>query len=273
MEKLAVEAAGKKRSTRKKVAAKNEKSGGSNGESDHEMHIWTERERRKRMRNMFSSLRDLLPPHKLPLKADKSSIVDEAVKYIKTIENTLHTLEKQRIDKLRSCSTSTSTIEHDQVPSISTKSRRDHREALDDQSRESITLAADTNYHGRHELRENTAAALLTVLPALSDHHIQATTFQTWISPNVVVNMCGEDAQISICSPRIPGLLATIFYILEKHKLEVISAHICSDLCRSMYMIHAHAGGASEHFAEALTVEDIFKLAAGEMNLWILSCI
>lgn len=181
-------------------------------------------------------------------QADKSSIVDEAVKYIRTLEHTLHTLEKQRVDKLRSCSTSTSTIEHDQGLSISTKSHRDHWEALDHRSRESITLAADTNYQGRHELRENTAAALLTVLPALSDHHIQATTFQTWISPNVVVNMCGEDAQISICSPRIPGLLATIFYILEEHKLEVISAHICSDLCRSMYMIHAHVSLAKTKY-------------------------
>lgn len=34
---------------------------GDGGESDHEMHIWTERERRKKMRNMFSSLHALLP--------------------------------------------------------------------------------------------------------------------------------------------------------------------------------------------------------------------
>ena len=31
------------------------------GESDHDIHIWTERERRKKMRNMFSSLHELLP--------------------------------------------------------------------------------------------------------------------------------------------------------------------------------------------------------------------
>lgn len=35
--------------------------GGGGGESDHEIHIWTERERRKKMRNMFSSLHALLP--------------------------------------------------------------------------------------------------------------------------------------------------------------------------------------------------------------------
>lgn len=37
-------------------------------ESDHEMHIWTERERRKKMRNMFSNLHALLP--QLPPKVN-----------------------------------------------------------------------------------------------------------------------------------------------------------------------------------------------------------
>lgn len=36
--------------------------GGGGGESsDHEIHIWTERERRKKMRNMFANLHALLP--------------------------------------------------------------------------------------------------------------------------------------------------------------------------------------------------------------------
>ena len=39
------------------------------GESDHEIHIWTERERRKKMRNMFANLHALLP--QLPPKVTK----------------------------------------------------------------------------------------------------------------------------------------------------------------------------------------------------------
>ena len=35
--------------------------GGGAGDSDHEMHIWTERERRKKMRDMFASLHALVP--------------------------------------------------------------------------------------------------------------------------------------------------------------------------------------------------------------------
>ncbi|KAG8368401.1 hypothetical protein BUALT_Bualt15G0041700 [Buddleja alternifolia] len=55
---------GKKRSAASK--------GGGGGESDdHELHIWTERERRKKMRNMFSNLHALLPH--LPPKANGAS--------------------------------------------------------------------------------------------------------------------------------------------------------------------------------------------------------
>ncbi|KAK1578781.1 hypothetical protein Q3G72_033107 [Acer saccharum] len=64
--------------------------------------------------------------------------------------------------------------------------------------------------------------------------------FQTWLLLNVVVNVCGDDAQISVCSPRKPGLLSTIFYILEKYNLDVVSAHVTSDSYRRMYMIQAH---------------------------------
>lgn len=41
---------------------------GKGGESDHETHIWTERERRKKMRTMFSNLHALLP--QLPPKVN-----------------------------------------------------------------------------------------------------------------------------------------------------------------------------------------------------------
>lgn len=45
---------------------------GGGGDSDHELHIWTERERRKKMRNMFSGLHALLPH--LPPKVINSII-------------------------------------------------------------------------------------------------------------------------------------------------------------------------------------------------------
>ncbi|GMI64938.1 RETARDED GROWTH OF EMBRYO 1, ZHOUPI [Hibiscus trionum] len=219
------------------------KQGMANGgdQSEHEMHIWTERERRKKMRNMFSSLHALLP--QLSAKADKSTIVDEAVTYIKNLQQTLQTLEKQKLEKLRSATT----VDYDQSSIITSQVQAP-------ESREGFLTdnQGPTNHY-----------------PMTID--MSPACFQTWFSSNVVISMCGDDAQINVCSPRKPGTLATILYILEKHRLEVVSAHVSSDQYRSMYMIHVHAGGVSEQFPAALSIEETFKLAAGEMNLCLFS--
>ena len=58
---------GRKRNRR---SGKAEGGGGGGGESEHETHIRTERQRRKKMSNMFSSLHALLP--QLPAKVNIS---------------------------------------------------------------------------------------------------------------------------------------------------------------------------------------------------------
>ncbi|KAL1544288.1 transcription factor bHLH95-like [Salvia divinorum] len=76
----------------------NEKGKNRAGGNDSDDHIRIERERRKKMRDMFATLHDLIP-HLHP-RADKSSIVDEAVKYIKQLRLILEDLEKQE-EKLK----------------------------------------------------------------------------------------------------------------------------------------------------------------------------
>nr|CAN83348.1 hypothetical protein VITISV_042279 [Vitis vinifera] len=236
---------GRKRGRRAKA------SDGGGGESEHETHIWTERERRKKMRNMFSSLHALLP--QLPPKADKSTIVDEAVNYIKTLQNSLIKLQKQRHEMQQGATA----VDCEQ--SIITS------QALAPDTRETSLPAGDRSLKNYFSLPTNK--------PNLLSVPSSSLCFQTWFSPNVVVSMCGNDAHISVCSSRKPGLLATIFYILEKHKLDVLSAHISSTQQRSIYMIHAHASGVSDdQLPKGLTVEEIFKLAVGEMTLWLSSC-
>ena len=56
---LGIAMVGRKRGRRAKASS--DGGGGGGVESEHETHIWTERERRKKMRNMFSSLHALLP--------------------------------------------------------------------------------------------------------------------------------------------------------------------------------------------------------------------
>ncbi|KAK1264301.1 hypothetical protein QJS04_geneDACA019945 [Acorus gramineus] len=220
--------------------------GGEGGESeDHEVHIWTERERRKKMRNMFTSLHSLLP--QLPPKADKSTIVDEAVNYIRTLQHTLQKLQKQKLEKLRLVGGGGGT-------SV------DSREAF--MADHGATAALNNNNNWTISTNSPTAVSVPSRL---------SQCFQTWSSPNVVLNVSGDDAHISICCARKPGLLTTVCYVLEKHKLEVVSANVSSEFFRAMYMIHAHANGVSDQFPEALAVEEVYKLAVGEILLWLSS--
>ncbi|XP_010263710.1 PREDICTED: transcription factor bHLH95 [Nelumbo nucifera] len=226
-------------------ASKNGK--GSAGEPDHEIHIWTERERRKKMRNMFSNLHALLPH--LPAKADKSTIVDEAVNYIKTLQQSLQKLQKQRLEMIQGATI----VDFGSSPNVAPP-------ALTLDSRESF-LADHGSASGLAKATTSTHSSLL--VPR------SPSCFQTWSSPNVVLSVYGDEAQISLCSPRKPGLLPTIFYVLEKHKLEVITAHISSDYYRTMCMIHVQANGTADQFPEVLPMEEIYKLAVGEMIFWL----
>ncbi|XP_016454613.2 transcription factor bHLH95-like [Nicotiana tabacum] len=220
-------------------------------ESDHEMHIWTERERRKKMRNMFSNLHALLP--QLPPKADKSTIVDEAVNYIKTLQHTLQKLQRQKLERLHGMATSMN-------PSIITSQKLSADSII---SREAFL--ADQGSTNNAAISPTNNAANPISMP-----HFPAV-FQSWTSPNVILNVCGEEAHISVCCPKKPGLLSSICYVLEKHKIEVVSAQISSNDQRNMYMIQAHASGASDQFSETFPVEEIYKQAAGEIIMCVTS--
>ncbi|GFP84585.1 transcription factor bhlh95 [Phtheirospermum japonicum] len=102
-----------------------------------------------------------------------------------------------------------------------------------------------------------------------NNYELIPAIFKTWTSPNVILNVCGRDAQISICSMKKPGLLTKISFVIEKNKLEVVSAHVSSDRYRCMYMIHARANGGSDQFQQAFPVEEMYKQAAAEIMLWV----
>ncbi|KAL2477271.1 transcription factor bHLH [Forsythia ovata] len=213
------------------------------GESDHEMHILTERERRKKMRDMFASLHALLP--QLPAKADKSTIVDEAVNYIRSLQQTLEKLQKKKLDMIHGM-TSTGF-----GPSIFAPQK------LAVESREAFLAE-----------QGSTSTSTAIAIPPVPKFPV-SPNFQTYTSPNVVLNTFGEDAHISICAPKKPGLFTAICYVLEKYRLQVVTAQVWSDQYRSMYMIQTHANGPSEHFPGAFPVEEMYKQAAGEIMRWV----
>lgn len=167
------------------------------------------------------------------MQADKSTIVDEAVNYIRTLQQTLQKLQKQKLEKLQGATTSSTTISSFNCePSLISQQKvayKDTREAfLADQGscNDLVTMGNNINNPS-----SNSLSAVSQFSPVM---------FQTWTSSNVVLNICGDQAHISICSPRKPGLLTSICYALEKHKITLVSAQISSDGDRNMYMIHAH---------------------------------
>ncbi|GMP38334.1 hypothetical protein CsSME_00009618 [Camellia sinensis var. sinensis] len=170
------------------------------------------------MRNMFSNLHALLP-HLLP-KADKSTIVDEAVTHIKSLQQTLQKLQRQKLERLHGLTP----MNFDGQSSIITPQKlpMDSREAF---------MADQVSSNNTNSNSSNALPVSLSRFPPL---------FQTWTSPNVILNVCDDHAQNIVCSMKKAGLFTAICYVLEKHKLDVVSARVSSDQNRTMYMIQAH---------------------------------
>ncbi|KAJ7967471.1 transcription factor bHLH95-like [Quillaja saponaria] len=215
------------------------KDGNKVGESDHEIHIWTERERRKKMRNMFSSLHALLP--QLPSKQK------------------LQKLQKQKLERLQSASNAASTFRYEPTPTAITPRWIPYN---DQYSREAFLAdQVSSNLPTNNVPNTNPSTFSIPRYPV---------AFQTFCNSNVVLNVSGDDAQISICSTKKACLFTAICCVLEKHKIDVITAHVSSDGSRNFYMIQAHAnGGGSDQFPEASSLEEAFKQAASEISMWV----
>ncbi|KAL7206586.1 hypothetical protein ACSBR2_019326 [Camellia fascicularis] len=151
---------------------------------------------------------------------DKSTIVDEAVTHIKFLQQTLQKLQRQKLERLHGLTP----MNFDGQSSIITPQKlpMDSREAF---------MADQVSSNNTNSNSSNALPVSLSRFPPL---------FQTWTSPNVILNVCGDHAQISVCSMKKAGLFTAICYVLEKHKLDVVSAHVSSDQNRTMYMIQAH---------------------------------
>ncbi|CAN1307441.1 Transcription factor bHLH95, partial [Linum perenne] len=218
-------------------------------ESEQGVHIWTERERRKRMRDMFTTLHGLLPD--VSEKADKTTIVDEAVTYIKSLQQTLNDLEQR---KLRTVQNPPS----QKVPSVSFNDGINDSLVISDGTPNDVTNVVNGDVNGGE-----------VGVPSLP------LRFNTWTSTNVVLNLCGDEAQISVCTPPGitvggEGVLTVACSVLERYNIEVVTAHVsnCS-FDRRMYMLQVRHrgqenGAVQEGFTEGNPVEEIYKQAVNE---------
>ena len=153
------------------------------------------------------------------MQADKSTIVEKAVNHIQKLQNTFEKLEHEKLKRLQ---------EHN----------------VRCMSSQKFTNAGNNweKYQGDQGSTHNSSSIASTTHgtnPLMVNNNIP-TGFVTWSSPNVIVNVCGENAHISVCCPKKSGLFTFICYILGKHGIEIVSAQASSDQFRSMFMIQAH---------------------------------
>lgn len=140
---------------------------------------------------------------------DKSTIVQAAVNYIRHLQSDIQILHRQKIERLRLGGMADSTM---------------------------VAMPVETLMESREAFLADQGPP--NVPPPSFPVPVNPGSFQTWYSPNVVMNLSGGDAQINVCSVNKPGLVTIMLQILRKHNLYVLSAHLSADHHRCMYMIH-----------------------------------
>ncbi|CAN8288426.1 unnamed protein product [Cochlearia groenlandica] len=236
--------------------------------SDHEMHIWTERERRKKMRDMFGKLHALLP--QLPPKADKSTIVDEAISTIKTLEQNLHKLQMKKLEKKLHYNTSSSNTTLAYDPSLSSSSPTNLLTPISNNNQLTLPVA-DSSYSREGFLADKLSFSSKNLPYPCSD---PIAAFDIWTSPNVVLNIFGNGAIFNLCCPKDKtGVFTYVCYLFDKYGIDVLYANVLSNVFKSTYMIQAQANPSCENqlMGEGLRIGEVFKQVAQELILYILS--
>ncbi|KAE9590501.1 hypothetical protein Lal_00022944 [Lupinus albus] len=190
------------------------------------------RERRQKTRNLFSTLHALLP--QLPSKVNQKTIVNEAINYIKSLEQTVQKLEKQKQERLHSIYRKASLID-------------DH---------------GSSNNLSCEMVMGNPSNSTLASIPH------QPVNVKTLSSPNVVLNICENEAQFFVYTSKKLDLLTSIASVLEKFKIEVMYANIWSKDDKHGVMILASQKNMvpSHQFPKTISLGEVYKQAAAEIN-------
>ncbi|KAI9127512.1 hypothetical protein K1719_000505 [Acacia pycnantha] len=189
-----------------------------------------EKERRQKIKSLFAQLHSMLPH--VPPQANKVTVVDETMNYIRILEQTLKDLEQKKLQRLHS----------NVVGNPSATSR----EAF---------------------IAEHVAYSSSSTSSPPQNNQNPEVKFQTWTSPNVAVNISGQQAQFSVCSDKNNRCLFTsICSVLDKYEIDVLSVHIsCDNNNRRFYMFQARVNKDLNQPAVASSAEEIFKQVAAEI--------
>lgn len=150
------------------------------------------------------------------MQADKSTTIDEAVVYIKHLQQVLDILE-QRKQQLEKGSNNANATGCDAAAAAAPAAVAQSREAF----------MADQGGPG------------LMPVGVAGPSNGGLAAFKTWNSPNVVLNVCGLEAHINIaCGPNKPGVLTALLLLMDRFNLDVVSAHVSSGPTSRIFMVH-----------------------------------
>ncbi|KAG0578831.1 hypothetical protein KC19_4G052700 [Ceratodon purpureus] len=198
--------------------------------SQRENHIWSERQRRKGMNYLFSTLRSLLP-HPTS-KTDKSTVVGEIIKYIQSLQVKLEELTKKQ----------------QQVLAARTLSAFHNM----DTHRMDVTLPKAFVSNGLTLVDHSSDPSSMTAITALPPPG-RESCLASYLGSNVGLHVCGLNVFITTSSPRgRQGLLQQLLVTIHKHDLDVINANISTSNASIFHCLHCQASQEAEFLNNAL---------------------
>ncbi|OQU85093.1 transcription factor bHLH95 [Sorghum bicolor] len=200
------------------------------------VNIALEPEKRKRMKDLFRELRDLMPH--VPRKTDKVALMGEAIKYIRALEEKAAMLGKQVLAR--------------PPPAAA-------RGEASSSSSSSLTAAmmpdVPRGWGGVPAVPP--AGPAVPASPPLRCN--------TWTWPNVALTVANENACISVCVPRrANNTLSMLMSVLDNHGIDVITSQISSDRARDMFMIYGHVTGIGGE--NRRSAEEVYQRAVSEIK-------
>ncbi|KAL9683504.1 hypothetical protein QQ045_015326 [Rhodiola kirilowii] len=278
---------------------------GNDEEQVREIHTQTEKDRRKKMRTMFSTLHGLVPH--LSSKADKSTIVEGAVNYVRVLQQRLLILKSKKGEMLDAAELKNKegiSFNDDPFAFPSSSFIKPQNQQQQEMLASREALLADYQYNNfsssasvtpqnsrpttpktNLQLNNNsTPSPFGSPIMMINNNKKQkknpretavkislspsSIAFKTFTSTNVVVSVCGREAQFSICGARKPGFYTGICSVLDMFQLEVKSFHISSD---EQYSNLAMAMVQVTYLLNRYPVEEIYRAAGAELLQWVSS--
>uniref|UniRef100_A0A0D9VGV7 BHLH domain-containing protein n=1 Tax=Leersia perrieri TaxID=77586 RepID=A0A0D9VGV7_9ORYZ len=190
-------------------------------------HIFAERERRRRIKKLFEELHALMP-HLSP-KADKVTIVGEAVSFVRSLEESLAELEKRKREK-------DSLVARCALLALGSGASSSWAPA-----------AADPPAPLEAPGGMRVWAGPRLVLNLFGD----------------------EQAFIGASLPRRPGVITMVLEVLDRHDIEVINMQISANESRSLVNFHTRLDREHGMFMETVTAQEIYLVALSEIMAWL----